>query len=174
MPQTGKQPNTAEFRVFVEQTHPSMRRLVYRLVGNQMEDVLQEAYLSAFQAFDSFRGEAKAETWLYRIVYNTCVDHLRRQSRRVATDPLDSATPSKVSTRPGLDPAAQVANRIDLASAMDTLSIEQRAALMLVDAEGMSFRAAGEVLGLPTGTVASRVSRARETLRQQLKENQNG
>lgn len=166
--QRSKAPDMAGFRALVERSHPALRRLAYRMVGDDMEDVLQESYVSAYRSVAGFRGEAKAETWLYRIVYNTSIDHLRRRDRRVETDPLDTTAPSLLSTRPGLDPASRAADRLDLAEALAALPLTQRAAVMLVDAEGLSFRQASEVLDLPIGTVASRVSRARETLRRFL------
>ncbi|NOX31555.1 MAG: sigma-70 family RNA polymerase sigma factor, partial [Actinobacteria bacterium] len=130
-----------------------------RIVNNDADDVLQAAYVNAYRAFDSFRSDAKFETWMYRIVYNACIDHRRRRMPTVGLSD-DIASSEDVSTA--------VVQRADLAACLETLTVEQRAAVMLVDAEGFTFSDAAEVLDLPVGTVASRVSRARTQLRAQL------
>ena len=134
------------------------RRLAFRLLGdrNRMDDVLQEAYASAFRALPRFRGYSSVGTWLYRIVYNACLDDLRRSGARKEVS-LDEwrergATES-------------VEQRLDLEAALAALPTELRAVVLLVDAEELSYDEAAEVLGIPAGTVASRLSRARETLR---------
>jgi RNA polymerase sigma-70 factor (ECF subfamily) len=140
-----------------------LRGLVYRLMGNreQMDDVLQEVYLRAFRALPGFRGEAGSGTWLYRIAYNVCIDELRRVQRRPSVplqdfhDEPDGAP----------DPSDLAALRGDLADALADLPMDQRAAILLVDAHGFDYARAGEILGVPPGTVGSRVSRARSALR---------
>ncbi|MFL6035812.1 MAG: sigma-70 family RNA polymerase sigma factor, partial [Gaiellaceae bacterium] len=69
------------FVELVARSDVSHRRLAFRLLGDRdlMDDVLQEAYTRAFRALPSFRGDASLETWLYRIVYNACIDDLRRR-----------------------------------------------------------------------------------------------
>jgi RNA polymerase sigma-70 factor (ECF subfamily) len=127
-----------------------------------MDDVLQEAYLKAFRGLPSLRGRDAVGSWLYRIVYNASMDHLRRR-RQVL--PLD-----EVADRPdpAPDPGEVAAGRRDLAEALDALPPQMRAAVLLVDAEGLSYEEAGAIIGVPKGTVASRLSRAREVLRQSL------
>lgn len=140
-----------------------LRGLVYRLMGNreQMDDVLQEVYLRAFRALPGFRGEAASGTWLYRIAYNVCIDELRRIQRRPSV-PLDDYYEEP---DPALDPSELATLRGDLAGALADLPVEQRAAVLLVDAHGFDYGRAGDILGVPAGTVGSRVSRARAALR---------
>ena len=129
-----------------------------------MDDVLQEAYLKAFRALASFRGEATVASWLYRIVYNSCLDQLRRgRLRRHA--PLE-AIAERADPRP--DPAEVASSRYDLAAALASLPPDMRAAILLVDAEGMDYGKAAEILGVPRGTLASRLNRARARLRRAL------
>lgn len=130
-----------------------------------MDDALQEAYLKAFRSLPAFYGGSDIGTWLYRIVYNACIDELRRTARRrhVGLDHAAEAT----DRRP--DPADTAALRGDLASALATLPADMRAAVLLVDAEGMDYRQAAGVLGIAPGTVASRVNRARGRLRVALR-----
>jgi RNA polymerase sigma-70 factor (ECF subfamily) len=141
-----------------------LRVLAFRLMGDaaRTDDVLQEAYVKAFRSLPRFRGDASLGTWLYRITYNACLDELRR-GRTVV--PLDEAS-RLASTR--TDPADLVLTRRDLAAALDQLPPEQRAAVVLVDAEGLDYTEAGEILGIPRGTVGSRLNRAHASLRRML------
>jgi RNA polymerase sigma-70 factor, ECF subfamily len=142
----------------------SFRRLAYRLLGDhgELDDVLQEAYAKAFAALPRFRADAALQTWLYRIVYNTCLDQLKRRRPEAAalSRELDAAAP---------DPADVVATRSALEEALARLAPIERAAVLLVDAEGLSYDDAAAVVGVATGTIASRLSRARASLRRSLR-----
>lgn len=153
----------AAFARLVAHYDHRLRVLAWRLLGERtaMDDALQEAYVRAFRSLPGFRHGSAPGTWLHRITYNVCVDELRRRTRR-PTSPYDELT-----TEPdrGPTPDALVTERTALATALALLPVEQRAAVILVDAQGYDYTAAGEVLGIPAGTVASRLSRARATLR---------
>jgi RNA polymerase sigma-70 factor (ECF subfamily) len=140
-----------------------LRVLAFRLLGDRdrMDDALQEAYVKAFRALPRFRGEAKIGTWLYRITYNACLDELER-TRKVAHLPLEEAHERAGGAS---DLGETAARRQDLAAALAALPPSERAAVLLVDAEGFDYRDAGKILGVPSGTVASRLSRARAALR---------
>jgi RNA polymerase sigma-70 factor (ECF subfamily) len=159
------------FALIVRHYDAGMRALAYRLLGDRarMDDALQEAYVRAFRALPRFRGDAALGTWLYRIAYRTCLDELER-TRRVVV-PLDS-----VRERP--DPhrsvAENVADRSALATALAELAPEDRAAVLLVDAQGFDYRSAAAVLDIPEGTVASRLNRARTALRRTLDDRSQG
>jgi RNA polymerase sigma-70 factor (ECF subfamily) len=153
------------FATLIERHDRSLRALAFRLLGDRdlMDDALQEAYLKAFQSLPRFRGQSTIATWLYRVVYNTCLDELRRgRANRTATLDLTAVT------APERDPAETASARSALAEALASLVPEQRAAVLLVDAEGLDYRAAAEILGVGVGTVASRLSRARAVLRRAL------
>jgi RNA polymerase sigma-70 factor, ECF subfamily len=156
------------FAAVIRHYDSGLRALAYRLLGDRdrMDDALQEAYVKAFRALPRFRGESRLGTWLYRIAYNACMDELER-SRRVVQLPLDG-----VMERPqaGAGPGEVAALRGDLAQALAALPVEERAAVLLVDAQGFDYRSAGHVLGVAEGTVASRLSRARAALRAALGE----
>jgi RNA polymerase sigma-70 factor (ECF subfamily) len=154
------------FSALVRHYDPQLRALAYRLLGDRdrMDDALQEAYVNAFRALPRFRGQSDLGTWLYRIVYNACVDELER-ARRVVRLPLEDAG-DPVDPQPG--PDETVARRRDLAAALAALPHEDRAAVLLVDAYGLGYRAAAEALDVPEGTVASRLNRARGSLRRAL------
>ena len=149
-----------------------LRALAYRLLGDRaaMDDVLQEAYVKAFRALPGFREDAGLGTWLYQITYRACVDHQRRESRH-QTDTTDWSRPETAAS--SADPAVTAARRTDLQRALAGLSFDQRAAVLLVDAEGLDYDAAAAVLGVAPGTIASRLSRARAALRAALAEGDN-
>jgi RNA polymerase sigma-70 factor, ECF subfamily len=140
------------------------RRLAFRLLGDRdrMDDVLQDAYARAFRALPKFRGEAALGTWLYRIVYNACLDELRRSGARKEV-PLDEWRDRN------LERTDHVEERLDLEAALAALPVELRAVVLLVDADGLSYDEAAEVLGIPAGTIASRLSRARDGLKGALR-----
>ena len=150
------------FVELVERHDLSHRRLAFRLLGDRdgMDDVLQEAYVRAFRALPRFRGESSLETWLYRIVYNACVDDLRRHRAHETLDEWDE----RLAAAP-----TQPEARLDLAAALASLPPELRAVVLLIDAEGLTYEEAAVVLDAPAGTIASRLNRARSHLQAVLK-----
>ncbi len=157
------------FAQIVDHYDHRLRGLAYRLLGDRdrMDDVLQEAYVKAFRSLPRFKGESGLGTWLYRIVYNACIDDLRARKGVVSLDDHPE-TVDAADTRPG--PADVAVDRHDLAAALDTLPADQRAAVMLVDAYGLDYGEAADVLGVAAGTIGSRLSRARGALRALLRE----
>ena len=159
--------DASAFAALVREYDRPLRELAYRLLDDhqRMDDVLQEAYAKAFRSLPRFRGESALGTWLYRIVYNTCLDDLRRQRRTEAREqPVAEAPPTGAS----VDPGELVAEQTALAAALRTLSSSERAVVLLVDAHGLDYHEASSVLGVPRGTVASRLNRARAALRSAL------
>lgn len=142
-----------------------MRALAYRMTGDRdaMDDVLQDAYVKAFRSMSGFRGDARFATWLHRIVATTCIDHARRRMRRAEDELAEESVPS--GGRAGDVTADVVVRRTDLRRALDRLPPDQRVALLLVDGDGLSYHEAGDALGVPAGTVSSRISRARREMR---------
>jgi RNA polymerase sigma-70 factor (ECF subfamily) len=159
----------ASFTALVRRYDDRLRGVAYRLLGGdtqRLDDVLQDAYLRAYSAFGGFRGDAAEATWLYRIVTNACLDELRRRARRpTPVDPVGWDEPELVA---GPDEAAVTADVV--IRALASLPPEQRATVVLVDGEGFDHTGAADVLGVAVGTVASRLSRARETMRRTIRE----
>lgn len=160
---------TAAFRALVEPHDPRLRGLAYKLLGGDahaMDDALQEAYVRAFRSLDRFRGDADFGTWLYRIVYNACLDELRRGRRRPV--PVDVTVWDGASGRTGPEGAAAAADQV--LRALAALPDDQRLTVVLVDGEGFDHIEAARLLGVAPGTVASRLSRARATMRRMLED----
>jgi RNA polymerase sigma-70 factor (ECF subfamily) len=162
--------DTAAFGALVRRYQDRLYNTAYRLVGNaeDAQDVVQEAFLSAYQSLGSFKGDSLFFTWLYRIAVNTAIS-LKRKQRAVlrlggpGAEPLD---PSDLS-RPGhaLE-QAELGQRVQ--QALARLSPEHRAVLVLKEMEGQKYEEIAEVLGVPIGTVRSRLHRARLELRELL------
>jgi RNA polymerase sigma-70 factor, ECF subfamily len=149
-----------------------------RTTGDPEEaaDALQDALVAAFRRAETFRGEAAVTTWLHRIVVNACLDRHRRGAVR-RTEPLpddheDLSEHRRTATGfPVADPVADPADvaadhdrRAAVLRALETLPIDQRAALVLVDMEGYSVEETAAILGCAPGTVKSRCSRGRAKL----------
>jgi len=119
------------------------------------EDLVQETMLLAWRGFPGFQTGTNARAWLFRILFNA-FHGAKRKAR------LD-AVPSNDSVRPMLQEA------VEIAEALDALSLEQRTVLLLAVVEGFTCQEIAGILDLPIGTVMSRLSRARQELRKSLK-----
>lgn len=124
----------------------------------EAEDALQDAMVSALRAAAGFEGRSAVRTWLYRIVVNAALDRLRRRSAR-PTDPLPEEEPPDASDR-----FTQLDSRLDLMAALQALAPGQRAAVVLVDVEGLPVSEVAQILDVAEGTVKSRCSRGRAQL----------
>ena len=145
------------------------------------EDAVQESFVSAYRAFNRFRGE-NLTAWVLRIVANTCRDMLRARKSRpsVSLDPLPAGDggepqgPSAVDIPSGEpspeDRAEQSELRETIQSGLDTLQEDQRLAVLLVDVHGLRYEEAAQSMGCSLGTVKSRVSRGRGALRDYLRQ----
>jgi len=128
-------------------------------------DTTQDTFLTVFRKVDRYKATAAFSTWLYRVTVNTCYDYLRKQKRKRADtlpDSHDIADPASADEFEAVDVRPQIKE------ALDTLSPEFRAAIVLVDLEGMSIDQASDTLEVPTGTIKSRLFRARKQLSQSL------
>lgn len=128
-------------------------------------DAVQETFVTVFRKADRFAGKSAFSTWLYRVAVNTCHDLLRRAKRRQTESLPEGRDPADHSTD-DLFRSADV--RSDLHEALEHLQVEFRSAVVLVDLEGLSIQEAADILGVPVGTVKSRVFRGRRILAQAL------
>ena len=161
------------FEELVKAHEKPVYNLALRLVGNPQdaEDMAQEAFLKVYRSLPEFRGESKFSVWLYRIVSNVCLDHLRRQGRRPASSlttededgeeqqwdvPDESQSPERL--------LEQKLTREAVQRGLETLPADQRQILLLREIRGMSYEEIGQTLDLEPGTVKSRIFRARKKL----------
>jgi RNA polymerase sigma-70 factor (ECF subfamily) len=152
--------------------------VTYRLMGNREDasDLAQETFLRAFQSLNGFRGEASFLTWICRIATNVCRDELRKRCR-IAADSLDEkitlddgeVTRQFASTDPGPDEIYEKKElQARIQGFINTLSPEFRLALVLRDIIGYSYEEIARQLECSPGTVKSRISRARNYLKEKL------
>ncbi len=128
-------------------------------------DALQDAAVSAFRAAANFRSESAVGTWLYRIVVNACLDRARKQAARPTVRYPDDQSPAwQRAVRDPSDMAEARELRIMLENALASLPLDQRAAVVAVDVEGLSVEEAAQALDVPVGTVKSRCARGRAKL----------
>ena len=131
------------------------------------EDLVQDAYLRALRYFESYRG-GDERAWLLTIVRRTCYSWLKRRRDRPAPAPFDE---TEHAPEPGGDPethAVQDDLRDRLSRAVDGLPIEFREVVVLRDVQDLSYKEIAGVLGIPLGTVMSRLARARRRLQSAL------
>jgi RNA polymerase sigma-70 factor (ECF subfamily) len=143
----------------------------------EVEDVTQEAFIKAYRALPSFRGDSAFYTWLYRIGINTAKNYLVSQGRRAPTstsvdsddaESMDDADLLRhVDTPERLMMTRQIGETVN--SAMDALPEELRTAIVLREIEGLSYEEIATVMDCPIGTVRSRIFRAREAISERLK-----
>jgi RNA polymerase sigma-70 factor (ECF subfamily) len=164
----------AAFADLVRRHDERLRRLAYKLLGGDrelMDDALQEAYVRAYRALPRFRHDATIGSWLYRIVYNACVDELRRLRRRATPfDPASAAGTAWDPVSPAPGPERAAVARDATARALATLPDIYRITVVLVDGEGFDIQTAARVLDVAPETVRSRLWRARIALRRALGE----
>lgn len=144
-----------------------MQGLAIRLLGSRsaMDDALQDAYVKAYRHLGRFEAGAPFGPWLRTIVRRTCLDHLRSLSRRREVDLHAVPEPSATTAEPG----SRLGDADLVRRALAALPGDQRAVVVLVDAEGLSYGEAAELLGIAEGTVASRLNRARAEMRRVLR-----
>lgn len=157
----------AAFAELVDRYERRLYAICYRYFGNHADaqDAVQDTFLTVARRADTFRGDSRLSTWLYRVTVNTCNDIARRRDRRPQTPVADVASVADTPTQPvDADEAAgrELAGRVQEALLqLDELS---RTLILLVAVEGQPYRVVARALDLPVGTVKSRVHRARARL----------
>lgn len=165
--ETGMRGAPASFDALYAEHGNRIYRFCYRLCGQSAdaEDLTQEVFLAAYQGLAGFAGRSSLATWLYRIAFYRWQ---RIRSRRgPETVPLEEDTATSP-TAP--DPSRSTIERVMLDQALETLPEALRETFLLVKVEGLKYREAAAVLGVPTGTVQWRVHEAVLRLRAQLAE----
>lgn len=167
------------FELLVIKYQRKLARLLSRFIRDaaEVEDVAQEAFIKAYRALPSFRGESAFYTWLYRIGINTAKNYLVAQGRRAPTiteyspedaENFESAGELRdINTPENALMTKQIGQTVN--SAMAALPEELRTAITLREIEGLSYEEIAEVMNCPIGTVRSRIFRAREAIAEKLR-----
>lgn len=142
----------------------------------EAEDLVQETYAKALKGFSSFQPGTNFRAWIYRILRNTFLTS-RTGLRATATVPLDLDGEDEMLPVAGETPESILLGRLDrqlVRDALDRLPVAHREVILLCDVEEMPYQEISQALGIPTGTVMSRVSRARQALRRAVQAMQKG
>lgn len=152
----------ADQRMLYELVFRKVYRLAARMVGQQdAEDLTQQSFLQMFRKISVFRGESQFDTWLYKLVVNECLQHLRRRKSNCSSlefEPMDHRS----------NPEQGFEFREMLDAALAKLDPDLRTAIVLREVEKLPYSEIAKVLSIPEGTVASRLSKARSLLKQHL------
>jgi RNA polymerase sigma-70 factor (ECF subfamily) len=143
------------------------------------EDLVQETYLRAYRAFDSFQEGTNLKAWLYRILTNTFINQYRAAKRRPEQSDIEDVEDLYLYRRlggleaamAGRSPEAEVLEGIpdtEVKEALESLPEQFRMAVLLADVEGFAYKEIAEILEIPIGTVMSRLHRGRKQLQKRL------
>ena len=168
------------FNLLVIKYQRKLARLISQFIRDTaaIEDVTQEAFIKAYRALPSFRGDSAFYTWLYRIGINTAKNYLVSQSRRVPTTGRgidneeaenfdESGKLRELNTPESELMSKQIAQTVN--AKLEELPEELRAAIMLREIDGLSYEEIASVMNCPIGTVRSRIFRAREAISAELR-----
>jgi len=166
-----KQDPEGAVRKILEEYQDRIFNLCVYMLGSRedAQDAAQDAFIKLYRSFKNFTPEASIYTWLYRIAVNTCIDYKRRPQRLL----VDNGDPINRIAAPGPSPEriyeSKEASRL-VQVALEGLSSELNTVIILREIEGFSYEDIAEVLQISMGTVKSRISRARDALRQLLRD----
>lgn len=167
------------FELLVAKYQRKLGRLLSRFIRDaaEVEDVSQEAFIKAYRALPSFRGESAFYTWLYRIGVNTAKNYLVAQGRRAPTSTDFDADEAEtfedadqlrdINTPESLMQTRQIGETVN--AAVESLPEELRTAIVLREIEGLSYEDIAATMNCPIGTVRSRIFRAREAVAAKLR-----
>ncbi|MGN5137948.1 RNA polymerase sigma factor RpoE [Aeromonas sp. 164P] len=167
----------AAFNLLVKKYQQKVVNLVARYVNNpgDVPDVAQEAFIKAYRALPTFRGESAFYTWLYRIAVNTAKNYLTSLGRRPPSSDVEaedaesyggSEALQEVSTPENLALTDEIKRTVF--SAIEALPEDLRTAITLRELEGLSYEEIAEIMDCPVGTVRSRIFRARDAIDKKL------
>jgi RNA polymerase sigma-70 factor (ECF subfamily) len=164
----------AAWETVVRQNWRKVFNVAYKFVGkhDEAEDLTQDIFLKIFKALASFDRRANFQTWIISISRNLCIDHYRsvRKERQTIAREVDAGDLQPVSLDRGPYAAAEHQDlRVLLRQALQMLPVTLRTAVVLRDLQELSYQEIAERLGLPEGTVKSRINRGRVELARQLK-----
>ncbi len=159
--------------------HNALYNFALRLARDEDEasDLVQETYLKAYRFFDSYEQGTNAKAWLFRILKNSFINEFRRKSKRPAQVDYNDVenyynsedTDSDITTDLRQSSVADMIGD-EIAGALNSLDVDFRTIIILCDLEGFTYEELSKILDIPIGTVRSRLHRARNLLKEKLRE----
>lgn len=168
----------ASFELLIQNCKTKAYNTALRFLRNEEDamDALQESFIKIFRHLDQFKGDCKFDTWVYRIVVNTCHDILRKK-RIHKTECINKFYEEGERMSDIIDPAPSPATILDtketvgyILDCLNKMNIDQREVIILRDIQGFSYDEISEILDCTLGTVKSRINRARVLLREMITE----
>ncbi len=166
------------FDILVQKYQHKVVNLISRFVSDQSEcyDIAQEAFIKAYRAIGSFRGDSQFYTWLYRIAANTAKNHLASRARKSPTYTVDVDDAEHYEGESGLKEYSNPENLLlteeiksTIFRVIEALPDDLKSAITLRELEGLSYEEIAEVMDCPIGTVRSRIFRARDAIDRELR-----
>ncbi len=172
--QKSKSGDVKSFETLIGRYQKMAYNVAYRIMGNEEDakDMTQEALIKVYRYLDKFRMDSSFSTWMYRIVMNTCKDHLRKKKLKVTSiDKLietsdgsmqveikdDKRTPEELLI------SKEVSNEVQ--NALQSVNEKNRIVVVLRDIKGFSYSEISEIIDVPVGTIKSRINRGRQELK---------
>lgn len=143
------------------------------------EDLVQETYLKAYNAFDTFKPGTNLKAWLYRIMTNSYINTYRKNQRRPLVTSAEDVTDSQLYTSSSHDSTGLESAEVEalknmpnsrISEALNSINEDYRMVVYYADVEGLSYKEIADVMDIPMGTVMSRLHRGRKQLREMLKD----
>ncbi|MEJ6951112.1 RNA polymerase sigma factor [Natronospora cellulosivora (SeqCode)] len=165
-----KQGDDHAFEILVEKYQHKVYNTTFRILGNHQDalDIAQESFIRVYKNLNKFKGNSSFSTWLFRISTNLCRDELRKRQRGFTECDIEENdyeikeknNPENISLKKEFND--------ELQEQISTLPLEQKTVLVLREFQGLSYKEIANILNISMGTVKSRLSRARQTLRDSL------
>lgn len=160
-------------REVLETCERPVYNIAMRFISNphDAQDAAQDAMIKIYKNLSTFKGNSAFSSWVYRLTFNACMDFLRRQSRMPKTTSDDEAILNISDDGTRIDELFDQAYDADIVrSAIGQLEEHHRQAIILCDYKGLSYAEIAEIMGTSIGTVKSRINRARNSLKNLLKD----
>ena len=172
--------NRTAFRLLVEKYERTVFSTVVSVIGPtaDADDITQEVFLKIHRSINKFKGQSRFSVWIYRVTVNQCLDRIKHRKRRPEAISLDGLIEESEGGFEGLfkdtsPDASEEYEQMQLQQAiqkvLNSLSAEHRVVITLKDLEGHSQEEIAEILRCPVGTIKSRLTRAREALKERLR-----
>lgn len=173
-----KQGDMQAFEELILKHEKIVYNVAFRMMNHSEDakDISQEVFLKAYRNIKNFDERSMFSTWLYRITTNTCIDEMRKRKGKQSysleeeLENEDGSMQRQIADE-GDTPEESLMRgeeKGEILQALDTLSEEHRAAIILRDVKGLSYEEISEIIELPMGTVKSRISRARNQLKNEI------
>lgn len=162
------------WRALIARFYSRIYALTYHMLGNREEamDATQDVFIKVLKGLKRFRKNSALSTWMYRIAINVCTEHLRKRHEAPISSLTEDERNEAFATPDPSPSPEEVAERMEIKelvrAAIRRLPMHMRLVIVLCDLDGLSYKEAASVLGIPVGTVKSRLNRARFALKDEL------